>query len=237
MSYLGAEQGCPGGCSVWVSAPREQQLREIILLLQELKTKLSTLSHTQHPLFAADKDQALERSPGAGAAVSISRFHCGVLCSGPGRCCAALLCCCWSSAVGRPRAVGGLGCIVVPHHITTIFSAPTSAAWSYLSLFGLLFSVSCCHFPILAQHQVGSSCRCIFVSVVWRGPGGGGGGGRCLWSSCSQRGTGLWGAELGLGNLLQQSCVAQSWEQQPHVDQSHEEDAEMGRCVGFGVTS
>lgn len=196
MSYLGAEQGCPGGCSVWVSAPREQQLREIILLLQELKTKLSTLSHTQHPLFAADKDQALERSPGAGAAVSISRFHCGVLCSGPGRCCAALLCCCWSSAVGRPRAVGGLGCIVVPHHITTIFSAPTSAAWSYLSLFGLLFSVSCCHFPILAQHQVGSSCRCIFVSVVWRGPGGGeGGAGAC-------------GAAAAKGA---QDCGVQSW--------------------------
>lgn len=171
-----------------------------MLLLQELKRKLSTRSHAQHPLFAAAKDQALERSPGLALC-----FHrpSTVLCSGLGQ---EL---CWSCAMGRPRAAGGLGCVVVPHRITAIFSALASAARPYLSLFGLLFSVSCHCFPILAQHQVGSSCRCIFVSMRCRR---GSGGGRRSWSSCSQRVTGLWGAELCLGHLLQQSCVAQPGE-------------------------
>lgn len=163
-----------------------------MLLLQELKRKLSTRSHAQHPLFAAAKDQALERSPGLALC-----FHrpSAALCSGLGQ---EL---CWSCAMGRPRAAGGLGCVVVPHRITAIFSALASAARPYLSLFGLLFSVSCHCFPILAQHQVGSSCRCIFVSMrCRRGSGGAGAHGAaaakgsqdcgvqsCVWgTSCSR---------------------------------------------------
>lgn len=216
MSYLGAEQGCPGGCSVWVSAPREQQLREIILLLQELKTKLSTLSHTQHPLFAADKDQALERSPGAGAAVSISRFHCGVLCSGPGRCCAALCAAAGAQLWGGHGLWGGWGALWC--HITSPL---------FLVLPLLLHGPICLSLVFYFQFLVAVSqswpstrwaaAADVFLSLWCGGVLGGGRGGQVLVEQLQPKGHRTVGCRAGFGApLAAELCGTELGAAAPH---------------------